>query len=118
MRFAKTTRERGLAGAADGAVAAALLMSQAWHDRGRVVAVASLPHIGHPGKVMNMTTQNPTAQTPSDSTSPSIRTLPRGPRGNKQPGNRGFEGLITRYLVRQARKPRKPGARNGASVLA
>ncbi len=48
----------------------------------------------------------------------SFQTLPKGTYGNKQPTNRGFEGLITRYLVRQARKPRKPGARNGASVLA
>ena len=44
--------------------------------------------------------------------------FPSGTYGNKQPTNRGVEGLITRYLVRQARKPRKPGARNGASVLA
>ena len=48
----------------------------------------------------------------------SFPPLPRGTYGNKQPTNRGIEGLITRYLVRQARKPRKPGARNGASVLA
>ncbi len=44
--------------------------------------------------------------------------LPRGSYGNKQPRNRGIERLITSYLVRQARKPRAPGARNGASVLA
>ena len=44
--------------------------------------------------------------------------FPSGSYGKKQPTNRGIEGLITRYLVRQARKPRKPGARNGASVLA
>ena len=44
--------------------------------------------------------------------------LPKGTYGRKQPTNRGIEGLITRYLVRQARKPRTPGARNGASVLA
>lgn len=44
--------------------------------------------------------------------------LPRGTYGNKQPSNRGIEGIVTRYLVRQARKPRKPGARNGAAVLA
>ena len=48
----------------------------------------------------------------------SFQPLPKGTYGNKQPTNRGIEGLITRYLVRQARKPRKPGARNGASVLA
>jgi deazaflavin-dependent oxidoreductase (nitroreductase family) len=44
--------------------------------------------------------------------------FPKGTYGNKQPRNRGIERLITSYLVRQARKPRKPGARNGASVLA
>lgn len=48
----------------------------------------------------------------------SFQPLPRGTYGNKQPTNRGIEGVITRYLLRQARKPRKPGARNGASVLA
>jgi len=47
-----------------------------------------------------------------------FRPLPKGSYGAKQPTNRGIEGLITRYLVRQARKPRKPGSRNGASVLA
>lgn len=51
-------------------------------------------------------------------TSLSFTPFPSGTYGNKQPTNRGIEGLITRYLVRQARRPRKPGARNGASVLA
>ncbi len=44
--------------------------------------------------------------------------LPPGTYGAKQPTNRGIEGIITRYLVRQARKPRPPGSRNGAAVLA
>ena len=44
--------------------------------------------------------------------------LPNGTYGAKQPTNRGIEGIITRYLVRQARKPRTPGSRNGAAVLA
>ncbi|MFT4283348.1 MAG: nitroreductase/quinone reductase family protein [Protaetiibacter sp.] len=64
-----------------------------------------------------MTTQRPATQTAPATTS-AFRPLPSGSYGNKQPTNRGIEGIITRYLVRQARKPRKPGARNGASVLA
>jgi len=64
-----------------------------------------------------MTTQRPATQT-VPATPSAFRPLPSGSYGNKQPTNRGIEGIITRYLVRQARKPRKPGARNGASVLA
>lgn len=48
----------------------------------------------------------------------SFTPFPNGTYGNKQPTNRGIEGLITRYLVRQARKKRASGSRNGASVLA
>jgi deazaflavin-dependent oxidoreductase (nitroreductase family) len=47
-----------------------------------------------------------------------FQPLPKGTYGNKQPTNRGIERLITSYLLRQAHKPRKPGARNGAAVLA
>ncbi|TPW97919.1 nitroreductase family deazaflavin-dependent oxidoreductase, partial [Schumannella luteola] len=64
--------------------------------------------------------QNPTTgdARAADETPTTFPPLPAGTYGSKQPTNRGIEGLITRYLVRQARKPRKPGARNGASVLA
>jgi deazaflavin-dependent oxidoreductase (nitroreductase family) len=43
--------------------------------------------------------------------------IPNGTYGKRQPTQKGIEGLITGWLLRQARKPRS-GSRNGVTVLA
>ncbi len=42
---------------------------------------------------------------------------PNGTYGNRQPGNKGLEGFVGRYLIRHARKSRKAAARNGVLAL-
>jgi deazaflavin-dependent oxidoreductase (nitroreductase family) len=46
-----------------------------------------------------------------------FQVSPNGTYGKRQPGNKGVEGLVGRYLIRYARKSRKVGARNGVLAL-
>ncbi len=44
--------------------------------------------------------------------------LPNGTYGARQPSQRGFERLVTGFLLRRARRRGRPGGRNGGPVLA